>query len=156
MGGGHTLTPLLHTAYDWDVAARTLFGEARGEPLEGLIAVAWTIRNRVERPSWWGHTVAEVCQKKAQFSCWNMEDPNREIILTVQKDNPPFRICQAVITYVFAGYHPDPTQGATHYFTSAKPVWATVWPPIWAEMMTQTAVVGSHLFYRELQPEEQA
>ena len=32
---------------DRDILARTLWGEARGEGLDGQIAVAWTIRNRV-------------------------------------------------------------------------------------------------------------
>jgi spore germination cell wall hydrolase CwlJ-like protein len=32
---------------DRDILARTLWGEARGELLAGQIAVAWTIRNRV-------------------------------------------------------------------------------------------------------------
>ena len=31
-----------------DVLARTLWGEARGEGLAGMVAVAWTIRNRVD------------------------------------------------------------------------------------------------------------
>jgi spore germination cell wall hydrolase CwlJ-like protein len=32
---------------DRDILARTLWGEARGESLDGKIAAAWTIRNRV-------------------------------------------------------------------------------------------------------------
>ena len=36
------------TEKDRDILARTLWGEARGEELIGQIAVAWTIRNRVE------------------------------------------------------------------------------------------------------------
>jgi spore germination cell wall hydrolase CwlJ-like protein len=32
---------------DRDILARTLWSEARGELLAGQIAVAWTIRNRV-------------------------------------------------------------------------------------------------------------
>ena len=42
---------------DRDILARTLWGEARGEGLAGQIAVACTIRNRVEdgrAKSWWG------------------------------------------------------------------------------------------------------
>ena len=35
------------TEKDRDILARTLWGEARGESLVGRIAVAWTIRNRV-------------------------------------------------------------------------------------------------------------
>ncbi|VVO24210.1 hypothetical protein PS723_04459 [Pseudomonas fluorescens] len=62
-----------------DILARTLWGEARGEGLAGQIAVAWTIRNRVndgKAKSWWGEGYAGVCLKAWQFSCWNKNDPN--------------------------------------------------------------------------------
>jgi spore germination cell wall hydrolase CwlJ-like protein len=36
------------TEKDRDVLARTLWGEARGEGLAGMVAVAWSIRNSVE------------------------------------------------------------------------------------------------------------
>ena len=36
------------TDKDQDILARTLWGEARGEGVAGQIAVAWSIRNRVE------------------------------------------------------------------------------------------------------------
>jgi hypothetical protein len=45
------------TEKDRDILACTLWGEARGESLAGQIAVAWTIRNRVndgKDRSWWG------------------------------------------------------------------------------------------------------
>lgn len=49
------------TEKDRDVLARTLWGEARGEGLAGQIAVAWTIRNRVndgKTKSCWGRAMA--------------------------------------------------------------------------------------------------
>lgn len=52
------------TEKDRDILARTLWGEARGEGLAGQIAVAWTIRNRVNEgraKSWWGEGYAGVC-----------------------------------------------------------------------------------------------
>ena len=67
------------TEKDLDILARTLWGEARGESLAGQIAVAWTIRNRVNdgnAKSWWGEGYVGVCQKPYQFSCWNKNDPN--------------------------------------------------------------------------------
>jgi len=67
------------TENDRDILARTLWGEARGESLAGQIAVAWTIRNRVNdgnAKSWWGEGYTGVCQKPYQFSCWNSTDPN--------------------------------------------------------------------------------
>jgi len=57
--------------------ARTLWGEARGESEEGQVAVGHVIKNRVEKKTWYGKTIKDVCLKKWQFSCWNENDPNR-------------------------------------------------------------------------------
>ena len=44
----------------WTVA-QTCWGEARGEPMAGLYAVAHTIRNRAElHPRWRGTAVAQI------------------------------------------------------------------------------------------------
>ena len=70
---------MIATDKDRDILARTLWGEAWGESLAGQIAVAWTIRNRVndgKDKSWWGEGYGGVCQKPYQFSCWNKSDPN--------------------------------------------------------------------------------
>ncbi|MGF6318704.1 spore germination cell wall hydrolase CwlJ-like protein [Pseudomonas frederiksbergensis] len=48
---------MAETEKDRDILARTRWGEARDESLAGQIAVAWTIRNRVndgQTKSWWG------------------------------------------------------------------------------------------------------
>ena len=82
---------------DRDILARTLFGEARGEGLVGQIAVAWTIRNRVEdgkAKSWWGEGYAGVCLKPYQFSCWNQNDLNYPYLSGV-KEIPPKQFAQA-------------------------------------------------------------
>src|SRR5688500_4029200 len=62
---------------DLDTLARTLWGEARGEGRNGMQAVANVIMNRYKLARsnsgyarQWGRTVAEVCRKKYQFSCW--------------------------------------------------------------------------------------
>ena len=62
-----------------EVLARTLYGEARGEGLPGIEAVACVILNRVAFAKargryWWGNTVSQVCLKPGQFSCWNAGD----------------------------------------------------------------------------------
>ena len=52
--------------------------------------------NRVQIGGWFGKTIAEVCQKPWQFSCWNKNDPNFNVIQNVSKDDPIFKICQQV------------------------------------------------------------
>lgn len=85
------------TEKDRDILARTLWGEARGEGLAGQIAVAWTIRNRVndgKAKSWWGEGYAGVCQAPYQFSCWNKNDPNYQF-LSGAKPIPAGQFAQA-------------------------------------------------------------
>jgi spore germination cell wall hydrolase CwlJ-like protein len=100
---------------DRDILARTLWGEARGEGLAGQIAVAWTIRNRVndgKAKSWWGEGYAGVCLKPYQFSCWNKNDPNYPY-LSGAKPIPlkQFAQAQRAADLVISGQEPDITRG---------------------------------------------
>ena len=55
-------------------------------------AVACVIMNRVRRAKDnWGKTVAEVCKKDRQFSCWNVGDPNRDKMLAIGDSDTAFR-----------------------------------------------------------------
>lgn len=139
---------------DWYVASRTLYGEARGESWDGQVAVAWVIRNRAERPQWWGTTVSEVCLKKFQFSCWLDSDPNKVRIQAVTPAEPHFRRCLGIVALVMSGDLFDPTNKATHYFTAAPPNSDQAWPPPWSMKMHQTARIGAHVFLREWLPSE--
>lgn len=121
-----------------DVMAMTVWGEARGEGKAGQIAVAWTIRNRVEKGGWWGRTIKQVCLMPWQFSCWNHNDPNREKMLALNaKELKPLKeICALVL----AGAEEDKTEGATHYHAK------TLDPPFWVKGDGFT--LGNHIFYR--------
>ncbi|MCE0464918.1 cell wall hydrolase [Pseudomonas uvaldensis] len=134
---------------DRDILARTLWAEARGEGLAGQIAVAWTIRNRVEdgkTKSWWGEGYAGVCLKPYQFSCWNQNDPNYPF-LSGAKPIPPKQIAQAqrAADLVISGAEPDITKGATHYYATTMPK-----PPAWAAKATQTLRLGNHIFFKDV------
>ena len=137
------------TEKDRDVLARTLWGEARGESLAGQIAVAWTIRNRVndgKEKSWWGEGYAGVCQKPYQFSCWNKNDSNFAFLSGARQI--PFReLAQARIAadQVIDGKVPDPTGGATHYYATAMKT-----PPAWAAKAKQTLKLGGHVFFKDV------
>ena len=129
-----------------DILARTIWGEARGEPLKGQEAIAAVVLNRVEaarrRPNhWWGATVAEVCRKRHQFSCWNEDDPNRAKLMQVEPGDPIFATCLRIARRAHAGVLADPTRGATHYHARAT-------EPFWAKGKAPTAEIGGHLFYR--------
>lgn len=137
------------TERDRDILARTLWGEARGESLAGQIAVAWTIRNRVndgKAKSWWGEGYAGVCQTPYQFSCWNKNDPNYAY-LSGAKQIPFRELAQARIAadQVIDGKVADPTSGATHYYAIAMKT-----PPAWSAKAKQTIRLGGHVFFRDV------
>lgn len=131
-----------------DIFARTLYGEARGEGLLGLEAVANVILNRVKlakekRVTWWGDTISEVCLKPFQFSCWNANDVNNRIIRQVDEKDAVFRLCQRIARRAAGGFLTDLTKGATHYH-------AKVVNPKWALRQIPIFEYKNHLFYREV------
>ena len=134
---------------DRDILARTLWGEARGEGVAGQIAVAWTIRNRVndgKTKSWWGEGYAGVCLKSWQFSCWNRNDPNYPY-LSGAKQIPAAQLAQALkaADLVMSGGVKDPTGGATHYYATTMPK-----PPTWAKSAKETLRLGHHVFFKDV------
>lgn len=132
-----------------EVLARTLFGEARGEPVRGKEAVAAVIVNRVARARarggyWWGDSIIGVCLRPWQFSCWNANDPNRARIVAVTPENKTFAACLRIARRALAGGLKDPTGGALHYHNTH------VHPP-WAWRHAPCAEIGNHLFYNTVE-----
>lgn len=139
---------------DIDTLARTLYGEARGEDRQSREAVACVVLNRVEKRKQCGWriidgkkvpTIAATCLKPWQFSCWNEKDPNREVILKVTPQKKIFAECLEIAKMAYDGKLNDITKGATHYYNPkvcAK--------PRWAEGRAPCAVVGSHLFFNDV------
>lgn len=124
------------------IAAETVYGEARGEPWIGKLAVAYVIRNRVEWPAWWGRSVTEVCTKPWQFSCRNPGDPNLTKLNTVTEDDRAFLDCIEAVGVAFAGAEPDPTNGATTYkVIGTKASWDA------AVGRTEPIIIGRHAFW---------
>lgn len=134
-----------------DMAARTVWGEARGESEAGQLAVAHVIWNRARIASDWkargrrhplygpGH-VEGVVKAPWQFSCWNENDPNRPKMLALSREALlPFK---AIVRRAHAAAE-DPTHGATHYHTRS------ISPP-WARGLTPCAEIGHHLFYNNV------
>ena len=131
------------TTFDVFTLARTIWGEARGEPMAGKLAVGWVARNRLAARRWFSAAgLAEVCQKPSQFACWTMGDPDRPKLLRLTLDDADFQDCMYAALAVMRGHAPDPTDGATHYHAAALP------PPDWAAGHVPCAAIGGHLFYR--------
>lgn len=128
---------------DLEILARTIVGEARGEPFEGQVAVAWVVRNRSAFPVRFGAGISGVCLKPLQFSCWNRTDPSFHRVVTAALPDPVYAKALAAAALVLTGEVMDPTHGADHYIaTSIK-------PPSWAKSMKVTATIGRHIFFAE-------
>lgn len=130
-----------------DTLARTLWGEARGEPLAGIRAVAAVVMNRAMHPRvhWWGRTVIGVCRAPFQFSCWNADDPNRPRLLAATTADRHFQACLGVAQEALAGQlAAEQSLRATHYHTKAI-------LPKWARNHVPCASIGAHLFYNDIE-----
>ena len=127
---------------DVDLAARTAFGEARGDPAS-LLGVIATILNR-QRQGQWGDTVQEVVQAPKQYSSWNPGDPNRKKMLAKSAiAHPEFADIQEQVLSLMQGETADPTGGAEFYFNpdTAQPQWDF-------GKLEPTVKLGRHQFYK--------
>jgi N-acetylmuramoyl-L-alanine amidase len=129
-------------SFDLEIAARTVWMEARGEGEAGLRAVAAVIINRTKRKWRGAQTMAEVCLQPLQFSCWNTSDPNRVRMARLKATDPLLLSCLAYVQDAAAGL--DPTNGAVLY--CAKAVAPSVY---WVKSATQVSEVGRHVFYSD-------
>lgn len=121
--------------------AMNIYHEARNESFKSMMAVAEVTMNRVEDPRF-PDNVCDVVKegyvegrKDCQFS-WYCDD---------QSDRMREEDFEAVATLIavdyLTGLKTNFTNGATHYH-------ATYVNPYWADSLTQTVQIDSHIFYR--------
>lgn len=144
---------MIHTKFDIEAAARTVIGEARGEPAEGQEAIAWVIRHRAIAGRFGGPTLAQVCLRSGrtpsglwvpQFACWNLGDPNREFIGEMGLHHVALMQAIAMVERVmYADLGLDPIGGATHYAQIAT-------NPFWAAGHDPVKIIGNHAFYANI------
>lgn len=125
--------------YQKDILVRTVLGEARGEGLDGMEAVAQVIRNRSgsgQFPS----DPAAVALQPSQFSVWNSGAGGGKT--DYSKNSDLYRRAEQAVERVFSGQAPDRTNGALYYHTPAV-------SPYWADEANQygTTRLGNHIFY---------
>ena len=131
----------------------TIYGEARGEPLEGQIAVACCVRNRRRDPDHrWGETYRAVCLQPSQFSCWSPAGgvTNHDTVLQAARslltkaDVVPLLDQAAWVALgISRGAILDTVRGANHYHTASL-----VPRPAWTKGRTPLLQKGGHVFYR--------
>jgi len=153
------LRPFIEKATDVQMVALILYGEARSEPVQGIVAVGSVIRNRVntdlhndKKPDWWGEGYKGVCAQSWQFSCLHpkggegnytrVRDFAERLISGQPITAANERQCIWVAHGIVGNYAIDPTKGSNHYHT------ATMTPrPTWAKGHTPAVQVGGHSFY---------
>ena len=131
------------TDTDEVLLARMLYGEARNCSREEQIAIGYVALNRQASGRYGGRTLRGVILRPSQFSCFNSNDPNRNVIMNpgAQEFEPFVDTARGVINHQYT----DNTRGATHYFNPRSA------NPSWANGMTQIGRVNGsrHTFYRE-------
>lgn len=133
-----------------DALCLTIWGEARGEPIEGMIGVAMVIRNRLLTQYRGAKTYVDVCTAKRQFSAWAEEAQQMQAeaeILTGDPDlkhhpDPILRLCWEIARATIAGLLADNTHGSNHYFAISMSA-----PPPWAGNQFARAELGRHRFF---------
>lgn len=131
-GGGSKSTtsmqlPPGYSDQDLQILANAVYGEARGEPYEGQVAVAAVILNRLESPEF-PDTISEIIFQPLAFTAV----ADGQIWL-----EPNERAKQAVLDAI-NGW--DPSENALYYF---NPVTAT---SKWIWTRPQIKQIGEHIF----------
>src|SRR5574343_888956 len=144
-----TLDPTLAALTPEQLVLVTLYGEARGEPIEGQVAVANVIKNRLKRGDW-GTSLTAVLGSWAQFSClWpSLGGKNYNAVLEAARGllegaplSPSLRQIEWVVEGVFGSKILDNTLGACHYYAVGIPA------PYWdTNSATFVGQKGRHLF----------
>lgn len=137
---------------DHHALALTLWGEGRGEPVEGRVAIASVIRNRLKTERW-GDTYRSVCLAPWQFSCWKEQggkenyEAVRELAHRLVRDEKPedsvLRECLWISHGIIGEWIRDNVRGATHYHTTAMHP-----KPYWANGKTPVCTLHKHHFYK--------
>lgn len=115
------------TSNDLNLLSRLVYGEARGEPYTGQVAVAAVVLNRV-RSSSFPNTVSGVIYQRGAF----------DVVSDGQINLTPDSTARKAAQDALNGW--DPTYGAIYYFnpSTATNKW------IWSRPMTVT--IGRHRF----------
>ena len=136
--------------------AQNIYHEARGEIVEGQIAVSNVVINRVKSKQFPNDICSVVYQRTqiksinrvlkflgipafCQFS-WTCDLKSNDLY----RDSESWKNIQTLAQEIVLGTHDDLSNGATHYYNPAE-VRST---PPWANKLTKTIVIGNHHFYK--------
>ena len=136
---------MLYSELDYKTLKNTIYMEARGECLEGQIAVAHVILNRVKanKPYFGGKNITDVCRKQYQFECWN-DIPHNQTDIDIREPEAYNKI-EGFLRRVLDGTISDNTHGCDHYNNPRKE------SASWVNNVDYIMAIGEHRFYRSRQ-----
>lgn len=117
------------TPSDWELLARAVYAEARGESLEGQVAVAAVILNRRDDPRF-PDRIANIIYEPGAF----------EAVTDGQINLRPDETAYRAVALALKGW--DPSNGALYYWNPARS--SSRW--IWSRPVIR--VIGQHWFAR--------
>jgi len=121
---------------DCMLLAEAVYHEARGEPIQGQIAVAYVILNRMESIHF-PDTIYTVINQRCNFS-YTCDGSLQKGI----RDLKSFQRALKVANDVINGVYSDPTGGADHYYNPYKV------NPQWSDAYVEVASIGRHVFHK--------
>ncbi|MBN8630702.1 MAG: cell wall hydrolase [Rhodobacterales bacterium] len=122
----------------WQCLTEALYFEARGESLEGQIAVAEVILNRVDSPLY-PRTVCGVVKQRGGGGCQFSYVCNGKAKM---REKGAADLAGRIARAMLDGAPRVLTDGATHFHTKGV-------RPSWSKRFARTASIGAHLFYRQ-------
>jgi len=124
---------------DFDKAVRTVWGEARGEAPEGQRAVAAVIANRAKSS---GKSLTDTVLAPNQFEPWSSK---RTTLEGLDPNSEDYQRIATTIWPVLYGVDPDPTNGATHFYSPKAQAALGRQPPSWDN--GSGVDLGTHRFF---------
>jgi len=133
------------TSDDKDLVARTILSEAAEDGVRGMVAAAWTIKNRV-RSGEFGDTARRVVLKPYAFEPWSLRRNSKNHPLNWSTESPLYKQAAYIVDNVWNDKIDDPTDGATHFFSPSSQRAFGRRDPSWSRT-PELAQVGHHKFY---------
>ena len=132
----------LNAALEISLLTIMIWREARGESFDAKLQVAWTVRNRVEHPKWWGKTFSEVITKRLQYSSMTYaKDPQLTLYPIVNGQSVSECLNAAYMAYQRISSKMPMYPNADSYFDDSIP------PPNWATQDKFCGKIGRLNFY---------
>lgn len=145
--------PYFNDLTEAQLMALCIWAEARGEGMEGRIAVGSVILNRVDSRKWDGETVHEVIMCPWQFSWLNsippqtVQDPQYERCVKIARDfegsyhdTPGLFIMYEIAKNMLDGTIKRNVPSLEYHTLNVKPKWA--------KKLKVYKVIDQHIFYQ--------